>query len=58
VTGGAGAHAYPVECAKDDPFQSKEVNYHYLQVEVESRQPEDHHVPSGHDERQSRLDGT
>ena len=21
--------------AKDDPFQSKEVNYHYLQVEVE-----------------------
>jgi Icc-related predicted phosphoesterase len=33
VTGGAGAHAYPIERAKDDPFQSKEVNYHYLQVE-------------------------
>ncbi|MGB7861938.1 MAG: metallophosphoesterase, partial [Candidatus Sulfotelmatobacter sp.] len=33
VTGGAGAHAYPIERAKDDPFQSKQVNYHYLQVE-------------------------
>jgi hypothetical protein len=33
VTGGAGAHAYPIERAKDDPFQSKEINYHYLQVE-------------------------
>jgi Icc-related predicted phosphoesterase len=35
VTGGAGAHAYPIERAPDDPFQSKEVNYHYLQVEVD-----------------------
>ena len=35
VTGGAGAHAYPIERAQDDPFQSKEVNYHYLQVEVD-----------------------
>jgi Icc-related predicted phosphoesterase len=35
VTGGAGAHAYPIERANDDPFQSKEVNYHYLQVEVD-----------------------
>jgi Icc-related predicted phosphoesterase len=35
VTGGAGAHAYAVERAKDDPFQSKEINYHYLQVEVD-----------------------
>ncbi len=33
VTGGAGAHAYPIERTKDDAFQSKEVNYHYLQVE-------------------------
>ncbi len=33
VTGGAGAHAYPIERGKDDPFQSKEVNYHYVQVE-------------------------
>ena len=35
MTGGAGAHAYPVECAKDDPFQSKEVNYHYIMVDVD-----------------------
>jgi acid phosphatase type 7 len=35
VTGGAGAHAYAIERAKDDPFQSKEVNYHYLQVDVD-----------------------
>ncbi len=35
MTGGAGAHDYPVERAKDDPFQSKEVNYPYLQVEVD-----------------------
>jgi len=35
VTGGAGAHAYPIERAKDDPFQSKEVNYHYLQVDLD-----------------------
>lgn len=35
VTGGAGAHAYPIERAKDDPFQSKQVNYHYLQVDVD-----------------------
>lgn len=35
VSGGAGAHAYAIERAKDDPFQSKEVNYHYLQVDVD-----------------------
>jgi 3',5'-cyclic AMP phosphodiesterase CpdA len=35
VTGGAGAHAYPIERAADDPFQSKKVNYHYLLVEVD-----------------------
>ncbi len=35
VTGGAGAHAYPIERAPDDPFQSKEINYHYLLVEVD-----------------------
>ena len=34
VTGGAGAHAYPIERDPGDPFQSKEVNYHYLLVEV------------------------
>ena len=34
VSGGGGAHAYPIERAPGDPFQSKEVNYHYLQVDV------------------------
>ena len=34
VTGGGGAHAYPITRAADDPFQSQEVNYHYLLVEV------------------------
>lgn len=37
VTGGGGAHAYPIERAKEDPFQSNEVNYHYLLVRVEER---------------------
>jgi acid phosphatase type 7 len=35
VSGGAGAHAYPIERAPGDPFQSKEVNYHYLAVQVD-----------------------
>ncbi len=35
VTGGAGAHAYPIERAPDDPFQSKDVNYHYLLIKVD-----------------------
>jgi predicted phosphodiesterase len=35
VTGGAGAHAYPISRAKDDPFQSNEINYHYLMVDVD-----------------------
>jgi Icc-related predicted phosphoesterase len=34
VTGGGGAHAYPIERAPDDPFQSNEINYHYLMVDV------------------------
>jgi len=38
VTGGGGAHAYPIERAKDDSFQSKEINYHYLLVEVDHQQ--------------------
>jgi len=38
VSGGGGAHAYPIERAKDDPFQSKEINYHYLMVEVGQQQ--------------------
>jgi hypothetical protein len=37
VLGGAGAHAYPIERATSDPFQSKEINYHYLLVEVDHR---------------------
>jgi Icc-related predicted phosphoesterase len=35
VSGGGAAHAYPIARAPDDPFQSKEVNYHYLLVEVD-----------------------
>jgi len=38
VSGGGGAHAYPVERAADDPYQSKEINYHYLLVEVGDKQ--------------------
>jgi hypothetical protein len=34
VTGGGGAHAYPIERMPEDLFQSKEVNYHYLDVVV------------------------
>jgi len=30
----AGAHPYPIERSEDDPFQSKEVNYHYLIADV------------------------
>ena len=35
VLGGGGAHAYPIQRAATDPFQSKEINYHYLLVEVD-----------------------
>src|SRR6202162_45699 len=35
VSGGGGAHAYPIERGPADPFQSKTVNYHYLLVEVD-----------------------
>lgn len=38
VSGGGGAHAYPIERAPEDPFQSKEINYHYLLVEVDQQQ--------------------
>jgi len=38
VSGGGAAHAYPIERAPNDPFQSKEVNYHYLLVQVDHRQ--------------------
>src|SRR5215469_9124203 len=35
VTGGGGAHAYPIERAPDDLFRDKNVNYHYLLAEVD-----------------------
>jgi len=38
VSGGGAAHAYPIERGADDPFQSKDVNYHYLLVEVGHQQ--------------------
>jgi acid phosphatase type 7 len=38
VSGGGGAHAYPIQRAPDDPFQSKDINYHYLLVEVDHQQ--------------------
>ncbi len=38
VSGGGGAHPYLIEHPPDDPFQSKDVNYHYLLVEVDRRQ--------------------
>ena len=38
VSGGGGAHAYPIERAPGDLFQSREINYHYLLVEVEAQQ--------------------
>ena len=38
VSGGGGAHAYPIARAPDDPYQSKEINYHYLLLEVDHQQ--------------------
>ena len=38
VSGGGAAHAYPIERAPGDPFQSKQVNYHYLLVAVDHQQ--------------------
>lgn len=35
VTGGGGAHAYPVPRAPGDLYQDKGINYHYLLVSVE-----------------------
>lgn len=35
VTGGGGAHAYPIERQPTDLFQSKEINYHYIDIKVE-----------------------
>ena len=38
VSGGAGAHAYPIPRAPTDPYQSHDINYHYLLIEVDRRQ--------------------
>jgi acid phosphatase type 7 len=35
VTGGGGAHAYPIERKANDLFQSTEINYHFIDVKVE-----------------------
>lgn len=35
VSGGGGAHAYPIERAPGDSFQSTQINYHYLLVTVD-----------------------
>jgi Icc-related predicted phosphoesterase len=37
VSGGGGAHAYPIERQATDLFQSKEINYHYIDVKVKSK---------------------
>jgi Icc-related predicted phosphoesterase len=35
VTGGGGAHAYPIERAPDDLYRDNRINYHYLLAEVD-----------------------
>ena len=35
VSGGGGAHAYPIARDAGDPYQSDELNYHYLLLEVD-----------------------
>ena len=35
VTGGGGAHAYPIPRLADDPYQDAGINYHYLLAEVD-----------------------
>lgn len=35
VTGGGGAHAYPIPRKPDDPYQDSGINYHYLLVQVD-----------------------
>src|SRR5579872_329938 len=36
VTGGGGAHAYPIERAPGDPYPDHRINYHFLDVTVDS----------------------
>jgi hypothetical protein len=35
VTGGGGAHAYPIERAPGDLYPDNRINYHYLLAEVD-----------------------
>ena len=35
VTGGGGAHPYPIKREASDPLKGKEINYHYLLCEVD-----------------------
>jgi len=35
VTGGGGAHAYPIARKADDPYKDPGINYHYLLVDVD-----------------------
>lgn len=35
VTGGGGAHAYPIPRKPDDPYQDQGINYHYLLGQVD-----------------------
>ncbi|MGZ4963340.1 MAG: metallophosphoesterase family protein [Limisphaerales bacterium] len=37
VSGGGGAHAYPIERQATDLFRSQEINYHYIDVKVKPR---------------------
>jgi len=37
VTGGGGAHAYPITRKADDPYQDPGINYHYLLVDVNKK---------------------
>jgi len=36
VSGGGGAHAYPIDRAPGDPYPDNRINYHYLDVVVDS----------------------
>ena len=38
VTGGGGAHPYPVARKADDPYKDAGINYHYLLVSVDKNQ--------------------
>jgi len=37
VSGGGGAHAYPIERVPGDPYPDNRINYHYLDIVVDSR---------------------